>query len=217
MRRGIFITLEGGDGAGKTTQAAYIAEHLTSLGGEVVRTREPGGTDVGVQIRSILLDSKGFLEPRAEALLFAADRAHHISTVVEPALAAGKHVVQDRYFDSSVAYQGAGRALDPELIRELSLWAAGDLIPDLTVLLDLEPELAAARAAANGKPDRIESEANEFRVRLRQEFLSIAAREPERFLIVDASLSEADIAGIVGARVDVLVPERAQQAIWAIR
>jgi len=205
MRRGIFITLEGGDGAGKTTQAAYIAEHLTSLGGEVVRTREPGGTDIGVQIRSILLDSKGFLEPRAEALLFAADRAHHISTVVEPALAAGKHVVQDRYFDSSVAYQGAGRALDP------------DLIPDLTVLLDLEPELAAARAAANGKPDRIESEANEFRVRLRQEFLNIAARELERFLIVDAALPEADIAGIVGARVDVLVHERAQQEIWAIR
>jgi len=217
MRRGMFITLEGGDGAGKTTQAAHIAEHLTSLGGEVVRTREPGGTDIGVQIRAILLDSKGFLEPRAEALLFAADRAHHISTVVEPALAAGKHVVQDRYFDSSVAYQGAGRALDPELIRELSLWAADDLIPDLTVLLDLEPELAAARAAATGKPDRIESEANEFRVRLRQEFLNIAAREPKRFLTVDAALPEADIAGIVGARVDVLVHERAQQEIWAIR
>lgn len=200
MPRGLFVTLEGGDGAGKTTQAAHIAEHLMSLRHEVLRTREPGGTELGVQIRSILLDSKGFIEPRAEALLFAADRAHHISTLVEPALAAGTCVVQDRYIDSSVAYQGAGRALDPELIRKLSLWAAGDLLPDLTVLLDLEPEVAAARAASNGKPDRIESEANEFRVRLRQEFLNIAARETERFLIVDASLPEEAIKQIIAER-----------------
>ncbi|TQO20673.1 dTMP kinase [Rhodoglobus vestalii] len=208
MSRGLFITLEGGDGAGKTTQASHIAGYLLELGGEVLRTREPGGTDVGAEIRAIVLGSKGFLEPRAEALLFAADRAQHISTLVEPALATGTHVVQDRYFDSSVAYQGAGRALDPELIRGLSLWAAGDLIPDLTVLLDLEPELAAARAAADGKPDRIEGEAHEFRVELRQEFLNIAAREPQRFLIVDASLPEFDIKQIIFNRVHRLVHAR---------
>ena len=175
---GLFITLEGGDGSGKTTQASLLRDWLESEGRIVVRTREPGGTEVGVLIRDIVLHHRGEVSPRAEALLYAADRAHHIATVVRPALARGEVVIQDRYLDSSVAYQGAGRVLGRDEIRDLSLWATGGLLPDLTVLLDLDPEAARARLDAADKPfDRLEAERDEFHARVRAEYLALAAAE----------------------------------------
>lgn len=189
MTRGLFITFEGGDGVGKTTQVTALIKHLTDLGDEVVQTREPGGTDLGVQIREILLHTRGDIHPRAEALLFAADRAHNINTRVRPALEAGRTVVQDRYVDSTMAYQGAGRTLDGSELLKISMWAADGLMPDLTILLDLDPAEAASRVAAGNKRfDRLEGEAFDFRVRLRQGFLDLAAGDPGRFLVLDANL-----------------------------
>jgi dTMP kinase len=189
---GFFITFEGGDGAGKSTQLAMLQTAL-SRSTPVTLTREPGGTDLGSKIRTLLLDSPlGSVSSRAEALLYAADRAHHVETVVAPALARGEIVLQDRYIDSSLAYQGAGRGLDAAALRSISEWAAGGLWPDITVLLDLDPAIARTRAASRQKkPDRIESEVHEFRVRLREEFLALAKAEPKRFLVVDASLPRA--------------------------
>ena len=152
------------------------------------RSREPGGTEVGVLLRDIVLHHRGEVAPRAEALLYAADRAQHIATVVRPALARGDVVIQDRYLDSSVAYQGAGRVLEPADVRELSLWATGGLLPDLTVLLDLDPGAARARLDADDKPfDRLEAEKTEFHERVRSAFLTLAEAEPERFLVLDAT------------------------------
>ena len=203
---GLFITLEGGDGSGKTTQASLLRDWLESEGRIVVRTREPGGTEVGVLIRDIVLHHRGEVSPRAEALLYASDRAHHIATVVRPALARGEVVIQDRYLDSSVAYQGAGRVLGRDEIRDLSLWATGGLLPDLTVLLDLDPEAARARLDAADKPfDRLEAERDEFHARVRAEYLALAAAEPERFLVLDASLPAGEIAEAVRARVTALL------------
>ena len=203
---GLFITLEGGDGSGKNTQASLLRDWLESEGRIVVRTREPGGTEVGVLIRDIVLHHRGEVSPRAEALLYAADRAHHIATVVRPALARGEVVIQDRYLDSSVAYQGAGRVLGRDEIRDLSLWATGGLLPDLTVLLDLDPEAARARLDAADKPfDRLEAERDEFHARVRAEYLALAAAEPERFLVLDASLPAGEIAEAVRARVTALL------------
>lgn len=199
---GLFVTLEGGDGAGKTTQARLLEEWLGRRGETVVRTREPGGTDVGVQIREIVLHHRGEIDPRAEALLYAADRAQHIGTLVRPALERGEVVIQDRYIDSSVAYQGAGRVLDAAEVRTLSEWATHDLRPDLTVLLDLDPAAARTRLdAARTRFDRLESEKAEFHDRVRQAFLAIAAADPERFLVVDAALPIDEIAAAVRARV----------------
>ncbi len=199
---GLFITLEGGDGSGKTTQARLLQEWFESEGRVVVRTREPGGTEVGGLIRDIVLHHRGEVSPRAEALLYAADRAHHIATVVRPALARGEVVLQDRYLDSSVAYQGAGRVLGRTEIRDLSLWATEGLLPDLTVLLDLDPAAARARLDADDKPfDRLESERDEFHARVRAEYLALAAAEPDRFLVLDASLPADQIAGVIRARV----------------
>jgi dTMP kinase len=203
--RGLFLTLEGGDGAGKTTQSALLEDWLVRVGASVVRTREPGGTEVGVLIRDIVLHHPGEIAPRAEALLYAADRAHHIETVVRPALARGDVVIQDRYLDSSVAYQGAGRILGRDEVRDLSLWATGGLLPDLTVLLDLDPRVARGRLDADDKPfDRLESEQDDFHTRVRSEFLAIAAAEPDRFLVLDASRPAADLAGEIRARVALL-------------
>lgn len=203
---GLFITLEGGDGSGKTTQASLLHGWLESAGRTVVRTREPGGTEVGVLIRDIVLHHRGEVSPRAEALLYAADRAHHIATVVRPALERGEVVIQDRYLDSSVAYQGAGRVLGRDEIRDLSLWATEGLLPDLTVLLDLDPATARARLDAADKPfDRLEAERDEFHARVRAEYLALAAAEPERFLVLDASLPADEIAEAVRARVTALL------------
>ncbi len=203
--RGLFLTLEGGDGAGKTTQAALLEEWLAADGATVVRTREPGGTEVGVLIREIVLHHPGEIAARAEALLYAADRAHHIETVVRPALERGEVVIQDRYLDSSVAYQGAGRVLDRDEVRNLSLWATGGLLPDLTVLLDLDADVARRRLDADDKPfDRLESEQDAFHTRVRAEFLAIAAAEPDRFLVVDASRPADELAAAIRARVTLL-------------
>lgn len=199
---GLFITLEGGDGSGKTTQAALLEEWLVGQGRSVVRTREPGGTDLGVELRQIVLHRRGHIAPRAEALLYAADRAHHVETLVRPALDRGDVVLQDRYVDSSVAYQGAGRVLGGDEIRELSVWATDGLTPDLTVLLDLDPSVGRSRLdTARTTYDRLESEAAAFHGRVRDAYLEIASAEPARFLVVDATLPVAAVADSLRARV----------------
>ncbi|MDA8863087.1 dTMP kinase [Pontimonas sp.] len=191
---GLFITFEGGDGSGKTTQINLLATWLEAQSQTVVLTREPGGTDLGVELRNIVLHRKGFIAPRAEALLYAADRSHHIHSLVRPALERGEVVVQDRYLDSSVAYQGAGRVLDPEEVRELSLWATERLMPHLTVLLDVPASVAKARQAQTEREyDRLEAEAEDFHTRVRESYLSLAAAEPERFLVVNGELPIEEI------------------------
>ena len=185
---GLFISFEGIDGVGKSTQADLLETWLKGKGKTVVRTLEPGGTEVGVEIRKILLHHRGDLAPRAEAALFAADRAHHVSSKIRPALSRGDIVITDRYFDSSVAYQGAGRELSQTEVRDLSLWAVGGLLPDLTVLLDLPADVARNRRNGSGtEPDRLESEKIEFFERARQAYLDLAKAEPNRFLVIDAS------------------------------
>jgi len=199
---GLWITLEGGDGSGKTTQATLLEQWLREQGRSVVRTREPGGTEVGVLIRDIVLHHRGDIAPRAEALLYAADRAHHVATLVRPALERGEVVIQDRYLDSSVAYQGAGRVLDGGEIRDLSLWAAEGALPDVTVLLDVDPATARERLDAADKPfDRLEAEKSAFHERVRAAFLALADAEPERFLVVDATQPIDEIADAIRTRV----------------
>ena len=202
---GIFITFEGGDGAGKTTQAELLAAWLIERGLEVVRTREPGGTPLGSGLRQMLLHGD-HVSPRAEALLYAADRAQHIADVVRPALERGAAVVQDRYIDSSIAYQGAGRPLDPTEIRGLSEWATEGLWPHLTVLLDVTPELAAQRRAAAGQTaDRLESEAADFHNRVREGFLALAAAEPDRYLVLPADLGIDELHAAILPRITPLL------------
>lgn len=202
---GLFITLEGGDGTGKSTQSALIGDWYTEQGREVVFTREPGGTDLGTELREIVLHSRGHIAPRAEALLYAADRAHHIATVVRPALERGAVVIQDRYLDSSVAYQGAGRVLDPDEVRGVSMWATEGLVPDVTVVLDLDPAIGRDRLdAANKQFDRLEAEALEFHTRVRDSYLAMAAAEPQRFLVVDATLDRDAIRDAIIARLSEL-------------
>ncbi|MCW2289741.1 thymidylate kinase [Leucobacter luti] len=205
---GIFITFEGGDGAGKTTQAELLSAWFIAQGREVVRTREPGGTPLGVEVRRLLLhggEEIGAVDPRAEALLYAADRAQHVATVVRPALARGAIVVQDRYIDSSLAYQGAGRVLDVAEVRGLSEWAVEGLWPTLTVLLDLDPTLAAERRTARGgTADRLEAEAETFHRAVRDGFLALADAEPERYLVLDAALPFGELHAAIAARVSLL-------------
>ncbi len=203
---GLFISFEGIDGVGKSTQADLLEKYLLGQGKTVVRTLEPGGTEVGVEIRKILLHHRGELAPRAEAALFAADRAHHVASKIRPALERGEIVITDRYFDSSVAYQGAGRELSMEEVRNLSLWAVGGLLPDLTVLLDLPADVARSRRNKTGtEPDRLESEKIEFFERARQAYLGLAENEPERFLVVDAATDVEKMQEIIRARVSGLI------------
>ncbi|MCI2002134.1 MAG: dTMP kinase [Ancrocorticia sp.] len=190
----MFITFEGDDGTGKTTQILRLAESLRSAGYEVVTTQEPGGTAVGKQIRHVLLHS-GDVSPKAEALLYAADRAHHVDTVVRPALERGAVVLADRYIDSSIAYQGVARALGTDEIRSLSTWATGGLLPDLTILVDMPTSVSMARLGQNH--DRIESTGFAFHAAVRQEFLALAAAEPERWVVIDGSKSVDDVAAAV--------------------
>lgn len=194
----MFIAFEGGDGAGKTTQIELLRARLVDDGRDVVVTREPGGTDLGVSIREVLLHGDA-IAPRAEAMLFAADRAHHVATVVRPALRRDAVVLQDRYIDSSVAYQGAGRELDPAEIKRLSLWATEELLPDLTVLLDVTPQDGRSRRGT--VHDRLESEQDDFHARVREHYLQLAAQDPGRYLVVDAGLPREEIAAIVAERV----------------
>ena len=199
----VFITFEGIDGVGKSTQLDLLEKYLTSKGHEVIRTLEPGGTGLGKEIRHLLLHRKGDVAPRSEALLYAADRAHHVATKIRPALEQGKVVLSDRYFDSSVAYQGAARELEVDEVRDISIWAVGGLIPDLTILLDLPADVAMLRRNKTGvEPDRLESEQVEFFERARDEYLR-RAEEP-RFLIVDAADSVESIHQQVLERVKLL-------------
>ncbi|MFM6980822.1 MAG: dTMP kinase [Micrococcales bacterium] len=203
---GLFISFEGIDGVGKSTQANLLESFLREKGRDVVRTFEPGGTELGREIRELLLHRKGHVAPRAEALLYAADRSHHVSTLVRPALEAGKVVVTDRYLDSSVAYQGAGRALSEEEIRNLSLWATSNLLPDLTILLDLDSAAASQRRATTGEaPDRLESEKLEFFEAVRQSFLRMAEAEPKRFLVINADQSVEQMQAEIRSRVSELL------------
>ncbi len=202
---GFFIALEGGDGAGKSTQAAALADWIRAKGHEVVVTREPGATPVGKRLRSILLDvSSAGLSHRAEALLYAADRAEHVDSLVRPALERGAVVISDRYIDSSVAYQGAGRDLSPTEIARISRWATGGLVPHLTVLLDVSPETARERFTE--APDRLESEPADFHQRVRAGFLALAAADPARYLVVDASQEPEAVTTVVRHRLDQMLP-----------
>jgi len=197
----VFITFEGIDGVGKSTQLDLLEAWLSKQGHEVVRTMEPGGTELGQEIRHLLLHRKGNVAPRAEALLYAADRAHHVTTKIEPALAAGKVVLSDRYFDSSVAYQGAARELPVDEVRDISLWAVGNLEPDLTFLLDMPAAQALTRRDDTGtEPDRLESEEVGFFERARAQYLQMASAE--RFEVIDATMTIESIHQTVIARVE---------------
>jgi dTMP kinase len=199
---GLFITFEGGDGSGKSTQAELLAGWLADAGHTVIRSREPGGTDLGLELREIVLHSRGHISPRAEALIYAADRAHNIATKVRPAVENGDIVIQDRYLDSSVAYQGAGRVLDADEVRNLSLWATEGFMPDLTILLDLDESVSRGRLdEAQKRFDRLEAEASDFHQRVRDAYLELAEAEPQRFLVLDASDPIETIAAAIRARV----------------
>jgi len=209
-RHGIFLVFEGGEGAGKTTQVRTLAEKLRDRGLEVVVTREPGATEVGERIRALLLEGTAGGQapsPRAEALLYAADRAHHVATVIRPALARGAVVISDRYVDSSLAYQGAGRTLPVDELSWLSSWATGGLKPDLVILLDVDPSVGLARVASRGHVDRLESESLAFHERVRYAFLDLAAADPHRYLVLDASQSPEKIHQAVMERVALLLAE----------
>lgn len=200
---GSFIVFEGGEGAGKSTQEALLAEWLTARGTTVLRTREPGGTAAGEAIRTILLSNEyAGLTDRAEALLFAAARGEHAAQVIRPALESGTVVICDRYLDSSVAYQGYGRGLGAEYVRGLSLWATRDLVPDLTVLLDVDPAIGLSRVTS---PDRLESEPIEYHRTVRAAFRDIANTDPTRYLVIDADQDKDVIAGQIRDRVAALL------------
>ncbi|MEV3990071.1 dTMP kinase [Streptomyces sp. NPDC049837] len=204
-KTGFFIALEGGDGAGKSTQVEALAEWIRAKGHEVVVTREPGATPIGKRLRSILLDvSSAGLSNRAEALLYAADRAEHVDSLVRPALERGAIVISDRYIDSSVAYQGAGRDLSPTEIARINRWATGGLVPHLTVLLDVSPETARERFTE--APDRLESEPAEFHRRVRAGFLALAAADPGRYLVVDAGQEPESVTTVIRHRLDQVLP-----------
>ena len=183
--KGTFIVFEGGEGIGKSTQAKLLKAWLEQEGESVVLTREPGGSDLGIEIRKILLShSTGEISPRAEALLYAADRAHHVHSLIRPALAAGQVVIGDRYFDSSIAYQGAGRVLEPGEVARISRWATESLFPTLTIIIDLPAEIGLGRLKSK---DRLESQPIDFHERVRQEFLQLSLLDPERYFIVDGN------------------------------
>lgn len=209
-RPGWFVVFEGGEGAGKSTQVGRLAAGLRDQGYEVVDTREPGATPLGRRIRDLVLHTTDDApSARAEALLYAADRAHHVSTVIRPALARGAVVVSDRYVDSSRAYQGAGRALPPDDVDWLSQWATAGLKPDLVVLLDVDPAVGLRRVDDRGDADRLEGESVAFHARVRQAFLDLAAREPRRYLVLDAARPADDVAAAVRARLDGLLHDPA--------
>ncbi|MEV1070532.1 dTMP kinase [Micromonospora parva] len=202
---GLFVVFEGGEGAGKSTQLTALAERLSGQGCDVVVTREPGATAVGQRIRSLVLDTSGddTPSPRAEALLYAADRAHHVATVVRPALVRGGVVISDRYVDSSLAYQGAGRTLPVDEVSWLSSWATGGLKPDLVVLLDVEPHTGLSRVASPSTGiDRLRAESIAFHERVRYAFLDLAAADPKRYLVLDASRPVDEISKLVARRVE---------------
>jgi dTMP kinase len=205
-RPGVLLALEGGEGAGKSTQARLLAIWLRDQGYDVVTTHEPGATKIGMRLRALLLDTAHTgLAPRAEALMYAADRAEHVQSVIVPALERGAIVVTDRYVDSSLAYQGAGRELPLADIAALNKWATGGLIPDLTIVLDLSPTTGLGRRLSSA--DRLESEPVEFHQRVRDAFLRIAAAEPSRYLVVDAARPEIEVSREIQLRVRQVLPD----------
>lgn len=202
---GVFCSFEGGDGVGKSTQMRLLGAWLAEQGIEVVTTREPGGTELGLELRAAVMHG-GDVSARTEAMLYATDRAHHVDAVVRPALERGAVVLTDRYLDSSVAYQGAGRELGVEAVEALSLWATDGLLPHLTVLMDLDPAVGLARLASRDEgPDRLERAGAALHARAREEFLRRAAADPGRWLVIDASAPKEDNAALVRARVTPLV------------
>lgn len=204
----LFVVLEGGDGAGKSTQAALLAGHLQQRGRDVVRTREPGGTPIGEKLRALVLDhGHGEVDARTEALMFAAARAAHVEQLIVPALSRGAAVVCDRYIDSSVAYQGTGRGLGTEEVLRLNRWATGGLRPDLTILLDVDPQAGRhRRTAGEAAEDRLESEPDDFHARIRQAFLDRARHDDGAYLVLDASRGVDDLAVDIAAAVNALGP-----------
>jgi len=199
----MFIAFEGGEGAGKSTQEALLAQWLTDRGFTVVRTREPGGTPAAEAIRNVVLSPEFTgLDPRAEALLFAAARGEHAAQVIRPALERGDIVLCDRYLDSSVAYQGIGRNLGADAVRELSLWATQGLLPDLAILLDIDPSVGLSRVA---DPDRLEAEPLDYHQRVRAGFLSIANEYADRYVVIDSSTEPNVIAAQIIERVQSLL------------
>ena len=202
--RGMFITFEGGDGSGKSTQIQSVRDWFESRGREVVVTREPGGTELGTEIRRLVQNGPEDVDARTEALLYAADRAYHVATVIGPALERGAVVLGDRYIDSSLAYQGAARSLGVNEIASLSAWATRGLYPSLTFLLDLPPEVGARRRT--DAPDRMERESMDFHERVRHEYLRLADAEPERIVVIDAvgTIEEvfSEIRGVLVERFD---------------
>jgi dTMP kinase len=196
---GYFIVFEGGEGAGKSTQEALLTEALEERGLTVTRTREPGGTPAGEEIRRVVLSPEfEGLDPRAEALLFAAARGEHVARVIRPALERGEVVICDRYLDSSVAYQGFARGLGPRRIRDLSLWATNELLPDLTIVLDIDPADGLGRFTER---DRLEAEPLEYHRQVRAAYLALAEEDPERYLVLDARDDIQAIAAAILARV----------------
>lgn len=198
-RDGVFIAFEGGDGAGKSTQVRLLAQALRERGREVLVTRQPGGTELGAAIRDLVLHG-GHVSARAEALLFAADKAHHVDLVIRPALARGEVVVTDRYTDSSVAYQGAGRDLGAGEVHDLQMWAVGGLVPDLTVVVDVSPQ--EGRRRRGEVHDRLESETDAFHDAIRRHFLELAAAHPDRYLVVDGTEPPEGLHDAVMARLE---------------
>ena len=202
----MFITFEGPDGSGKTTQIRLLAEWLREQGREVVLTREPGGTEIGDQIRAVLHDPYNTaMGARAEILLYSADRAQHVAQLIRPALAAGKVVVSDRYADSTLAYQGHGRGLDLEVLRTITTFATSGLTPDLTFYLDVTPEEGLQRRRLGGDEwNRLDAEALEFHQRVRDGYLRLVEQELERWVVVDAARSveevQTEIRGLVRGR-----------------
>lgn len=207
---GLFISFEGVDGVGKTTQATRLREHALSLGFEVVVTREPGGTPLGKALRQLLLhgvpEGAADIAPRAEALIFAADRAQHVAEKIRPALERGTVVITDRYLDSSLAYQAGGRELTPAEIRDLSLWATNGLLPDRTYLLDMDPSRSHERLTHSA--DRMESAGGDFQQRTRNAFLELAQSEPDRFRVVDAARTVDEVWDVIRADFDALLASR---------
>lgn len=207
---GVFIAFEGGEGSGKTTQSRLLAIWLRDQGFDVVQTREPGSTKVGMRLRAILLDAaERGLSARSEALLYAADRAEHVEKVIRPALYRGAIVVSDRYVDSSLAYQGAGRSLDPDDVSKVNAWATGGLVPHLTVLIDTPPSIGLTRLG--GAADRIESEPLEFHEAVRKEFRRLAAADPDRYLVVDGTLASEEITRLIQDRAREILPDPVPQ------
>jgi dTMP kinase len=206
MARGMFITVEGVEGVGKSTNIDFIAERISAAGFEVLRSREPGGTPMAERIRGMLLEhGEEPLPDLVELLLFFASRTLNIENVIRPALASGTWVLCDRFTDSSRAYQGAGRGQGIDRVNILADWSHGDLNPDLTVLLDAPAEVGMHRAKNRGATDRLESEQMSFYTRVREQYLALAKGEPERFAVIDASLPLADVQGQIGTVIDTLL------------